>query len=59
MHHVNLVFNQCTIKSKLHKVYSIEQSKSMLDPNDDKRHICENRIDTIAWGHNSLLPDAE
>lgn len=54
MQHVNLVDNQCTIKSKLHKVYSIEQSKSMLDPNDDKRHILENKIDTIAWGHYSL-----
>lgn len=51
---INFVDAQCTIKSKLHKVYSIEQTKSMLDPLDDKRKICENKIDTIAWGHYSL-----
>lgn len=45
---------QCTIKSKLHQVYTIKQTKNMLDPNDDKRHILENQIDTLAWGHYSL-----
>lgn len=42
---------------QLHKVYSIEQSKSVLDPNDEKRYISKNKIDTIAWGHSSLLDD--
>lgn len=42
---------QCTIKSKLHQVYSIKQSKNMLDPDDNKRYILENQIDTLAWGH--------
>lgn len=51
---INFVDAQCTIKSKLHKVYSIEQTKTMLDPFDDKRKICENQIETIAWGHYSL-----
>lgn len=46
---------QCTIKSKLHQVYSIKQSKNMLDPDDNKRYILENQIDTLAWGH-YLLP---
>lgn len=26
----------------------------MLDPFDDKRHISENKIDTLAWGHFKL-----
>lgn len=51
---IGFVDNQCTIKSKLHKVYSIEQTKSMLDSKDDKRKILENNIDTLAWGHYSL-----
>lgn len=46
---------QCTIKSKLHQVYSIKQTKKMLDSDDNKRYILENRIDTFAWGH-YLLP---
>lgn len=50
----NFVEAQCTIKSKLHQVYSIEQSKNMLDSRDDKRYILENQIDTLAWGHYSL-----
>lgn len=54
MEQVNFVSHQCTIKSKLHRVFSIKQSKSMLDPNDDKRHILDNKIDTVAWGHYSL-----
>lgn len=50
----NLVETQNTIKSKLHKVYSINQVKSMLDPFDDKRSISEDKINTTAWGHYSL-----
>lgn len=45
---------QCNIISKLHKVFSIQQTKSVLDPLDDKRKIMTNQIDTIAWGHYSL-----
>lgn len=36
---VNVIDVQCTIKSKLHKVFSIEQTKSMLNSQDDKRKI--------------------
>lgn len=42
---------QATIKSHLHRVYSIQQAKKMLDANDDKRYILQNNINTLAWGH--------
>lgn len=42
---------QNSIRSKLHKIYTIEQSKVTLDPYDDKRYLCKNGIDTLPWGH--------
>lgn len=46
--------NQCTILSKLHKVFSVEQKKSALDSLDDKRKRHADGIHTTAWGHYSL-----
>lgn len=45
---------QCTILSRKHKVFSIEQTKNVLDPFDDKRYIMKDKIHTLAWGHHSL-----
>lgn len=45
---------QCGIISRLHKVFSVEQMKSVLDPHDDKRKRLPNGINTVAWGHYSL-----
>lgn len=43
---------QNTIRSIKHNVYSISQTKVVLNPCDDKRYIINpNRIDTLAWGH--------
>lgn len=42
------------IGSRLHRVYTYEFSKRGLCAFDDKRHICENGIDTLAHGHKSL-----
>lgn len=50
----NFVDVQCTFKSKLHNVYTIKQTKSMLDPFDNKRSISEDKINTTAWGHYSI-----
>lgn len=41
---------QNSIRSKLHKVFSISQNKIALSPFDDKRQIMENNIDTLPWG---------
>lgn len=45
---------QNSIISKLHNVFSIERPKIVLNPYDDKRHILENKIDTLPWGHYSI-----
>lgn len=42
---------QALIKSHLHKVYTIDQHKRMLDPFDDKRLILNDKVNTLAWGH--------
>lgn len=52
--HCKLQEKQCHIFSRLHKVFSVEQTKSVLDPIDDKRKILPNQIETLAWGHYSL-----
>lgn len=46
---------QNTIRSLLHKVYSIRQEKIALSPFDDKRYIVKsNGTDTLAWGHYAI-----
>lgn len=46
---------QNTIRSMLHKVYSIRQVKIALSPFDDKRYIVKsNGIETLAWGHYAI-----
>lgn len=45
---------QSIIKSAKHKVFSVSTKKKMLDPLDDKRYICNNKINTLAWGHYEL-----
>nr|DAC81331.1 TPA_asm: PolB [Megastigmus wasp adintovirus] len=42
---------QCTIRSRLHNVETIQQIKIALSPYDNKRCIGENGIKTRAWGH--------
>lgn len=57
----NCLFNECTIthkqsniRSHKHRLFSISLDKKMLDPFDDKRFVCENKIETFAWGHYKL-----
>lgn len=45
---------QNSIRSELHKVYSITQNKIVLSPLDNKRYILDNKIDTLPWGHYKL-----
>lgn len=46
-----IVKNQNSFRTKLHKMYTIQQTKIALSPFDDKRCILENNIDTLAHGH--------
>jgi len=42
---------QSCIRSKLHEVYTIFETKIVLSPYDDKRYILPNSINTLPWGH--------
>lgn len=47
---------QNTIRSINHNLYSVQQEKIALNPNDDKRYIIgPERIDTLAWGHYKIF----
>lgn len=46
--------SQNSIRSIRHEVLSIKQHNIALSPFDDKRKICENKIDTLPWGHYSI-----
>ena len=49
---------QMTFKSVNHVINTIETDKIALNPNDDKRIICEDGINTLARGHYKLAPSA-
>ncbi|XP_051157441.1 uncharacterized protein LOC127279246 [Leptopilina boulardi] len=46
---------QYTIRSKLHKVQTVKQTKIALSPFDDKRYLLSNSTDTLAWGHCKIV----
>ena len=41
-------------KSYKHEITTISINKKVLDSKDDKRYICEDRINTLAWGHSKI-----
>ncbi|ELT98918.1 hypothetical protein CAPTEDRAFT_187066 [Capitella teleta] len=43
-----------TRKEKMHELYSERLNKIALSANDDKRHICEDGVNTLAYGHYSI-----
>lgn len=53
----NLLTQQNLIRSKHHDIYSIRQNKLALSFNDEKRHILQDGITTLAHGHYSLRND--
>jgi len=42
------------IRSHLHEMYSEEVKKVVLSSEDDKKHVQEDRIHTLAYGHYRL-----
>ena len=45
-------------KSYKHELNTISINKKVLDSNDDKRFICEDKINTLAWGHSKIQQQA-
>ena len=45
---------QNIFRSKLHNVCTVEQNKKALSAHDEKGHILENGIGTLAWGHHRI-----
>lgn len=43
------------IRSRKHTIFSVKQNKLALSSKDEKRCILENKINTLPFGHKSLL----
>ncbi|XP_018355606.1 PREDICTED: uncharacterized protein LOC108756363 [Trachymyrmex septentrionalis] len=48
---IEMTRRQSCIRSKLHEVYTISESKITLSPYDDKRYVVSNSMKTLPWGH--------
>ncbi|KYQ60536.1 hypothetical protein ALC60_00404 [Trachymyrmex zeteki] len=48
---IEMTRKQSCIRSKLHEVYTILETKIALSPHDDKRYIVSGSTNTLPWGH--------
>ncbi|XP_043275309.1 uncharacterized protein [Venturia canescens] len=50
-HDIEITRSQSCIRSFLHQVYTISETKTALSPHDDKRYIIPGSVQTLPWGH--------
>ncbi|KAL6417009.1 hypothetical protein ACFW04_011090 [Cataglyphis niger] len=48
---IEMTRQQSCIRSKLHEVYTIRETKIALSPYDDKRYIVPDSTNSFPWGH--------
>ncbi|XP_036140462.1 uncharacterized protein LOC118644854 [Monomorium pharaonis] len=48
---IEMTRSQSCIRSKLHKVYTVSETKIALSPYDDKRYLIPDSVETLPWGH--------
>jgi len=48
---IEMTRKQSCIRSKLHELYTIPETKIALSPNGDKRYIVSDSTDTLPRGH--------
>ncbi|XP_025266900.1 uncharacterized protein LOC112638811 [Camponotus floridanus] len=48
---IEMTREQSCLRSKLHEVYTVRESKVALSPYDDKRYVVLDSTDTLSWGH--------
>jgi len=48
---IEMTRKQSCIRSKLHEVYTVSETKIALSPYDDKRYIVPDSTETLPWGH--------
>ncbi|XP_050447449.1 uncharacterized protein LOC126849549 [Cataglyphis hispanica] len=48
---IEMTRQQSCIRSKLHEVYTIRETKIALSPYDDKRYIVPDSTNSLPWGH--------
>ncbi|XP_070531293.1 uncharacterized protein, partial [Cardiocondyla obscurior] len=48
---ITMTRDQSCVRSKLHEVYTVSETKIALSPYDDKRYLVPDSTKTLPWGH--------
>ncbi|XP_025075895.1 uncharacterized protein LOC112553103 [Pogonomyrmex barbatus] len=51
---IEMTCRQSCIRSKLHQVYMVSETKIALSPYDDKRYVVLDSTETLPWGHRRI-----